>query len=128
LQSHGARSELHVAQRGLGIRGIRRIDQHGNTGRFGHQLAQELQALRCQLDIEHIDAGQVAAGPGEAGDKTKPDRILADHEDDGDRRGRCLGRDRRRGARAGNDHGDPAANQVGCQLRQTIHLALGPAV
>ena len=32
------------------------------------------------------------------------------------------------GASASDDHGDPSANQIGRQLRQSIELILGPAV
>ena len=95
LQPHGAGSRFHVSQRGLGSRGIGRIDEHGHTSGSGHQLAQQLQPLCRQLGIEKIDPCQVAARPGEAGDKTKPDRVFADDEDDGDRRGCRLGRERR---------------------------------
>ena len=95
LQSHGASSRFHVSQRGLGIRSIGRIDEHGNASGCGHQLAQEFQPLCGQLATEKIDPCQVAARPGEAGDKTKPDRVFADDEDDGDRRGCRLGRERR---------------------------------
>ena len=49
LQPHGAGGRFHVSQRGLGSRGIGRIDEHGHTGRSGHQLTQELQPLRRQL-------------------------------------------------------------------------------
>ena len=52
---------------------------------------------------------RVAARSREACDKTKPDRILADAEDDGDHRCCRFGRDRGHGARRGN-HGHPAAN------------------
>jgi hypothetical protein len=44
--------------------------------------------------LRKIDAGRVATGPGEAGDKTKLDRIVTDAEDDRDRRGRSFGRER----------------------------------
>ena len=64
--------------------------------RSGHQLAQQLQPLRRQLDREEVDARRVAARPVEAGDKTELDRVVADDEDDRDRRGRRLGRERRR--------------------------------
>ena len=47
------------------------------SGRW-HQLTQEFQPLCHQLADEKIDACQVAARPGEAGDKTKPDRVFAD--------------------------------------------------
>jgi hypothetical protein len=41
-----------------------------------------------------IDAGHVAAWPGEAGDKTKLDRVFGDAEDDRDRRRCGFGRKR----------------------------------
>ena len=44
------------------------------------QLAQESEPLCVQLGVEKIDAGHVAARPGEAGDKTKLDRVIADGE------------------------------------------------
>ena len=77
----------------LRIGSIGRIDEHGNTNGPGHQLAQEFQPLCRQLSPEKIDPRQVAARPGEAGDKTKPDRVFGDGEDDGDRRGCRLGRE-----------------------------------
>ena len=64
----------------------------------------------------------------EAGDKTKPNRVFTDAEDDWDRRGCRLGRKRRSGTSVRYDHGDPSANQFGCQLRQSIDLILGQAV
>ena len=78
LQPHGASSRFHVSQCALGIRGIGRIDEHGHASRCGHQLTQELQPLCHQLSVEKIDPCQVAARPGEAGDKAKPDRIFGD--------------------------------------------------
>jgi hypothetical protein len=36
--------------------------------------------------------GQITARPGDAGDKTKPDRVIVDQKDDRDRRGSRLGR------------------------------------
>ena len=76
---------------------------------------------------EKIDPGQVAARPGEAGDKTKPDRVFADDEDDRDRRGCRLGRQRRQGASGRGDHGDPPANQFGRQRRQPIDIDSRPS-
>jgi hypothetical protein len=51
-----------------------------------------------QLICKDIDACHVAARPGEASDKTKPDRVLSDDEDDGDGCGCRLGRERRGGS------------------------------
>ena len=93
----------------------------------GHQLAQQLQPLGRQLGDEKIDARQIAARPGEAGDKSELDRVLADAEDDRDRRGGRLGR-KRRGEASADDHRDPAADQIGRQRRQPNELILGPAV
>jgi hypothetical protein len=77
--------------------------------------------------LEKIDPSRIAARPGEAGDKTKLDRIIRNGKDDRNRLGRSFGRERRRRTGCG-DHGDPSANQVGCQLRQPIELTLRPAV
>ena len=83
----------------LSVAGIGRIDQHGNPNGLGHQLVQKRQPLGSQLIREKIDARQVSARPGEAGDKTELDRVFADAEDDRDRRGRSFGRKRSIGCR-----------------------------
>ena len=93
LQPHGARGRFHVSQRDLRIHGLGRIDEHGHTCGAGHQSTQQLQFLRPNLEIEEIDTGQVAARPREAGDNTAPDRVFGGEEDDGNRRGRGLGRE-----------------------------------
>jgi hypothetical protein len=49
-------------------------------------------------------------------------------EDDGDRCGCCLGRQRQRGISNRRDHRDRVVNQFGGQHRQSIHFVLGPAV
>ena len=51
----------------------------------------------------------------------------ADREDDRNRRGRRLGRQRRCAAGRGN-HGHLTANQIGRQCRQSIVLTLRPAI
>src|SRR5262249_1458313 len=86
------------------------------------------QPLCRQLALEKIDAGQVAARPGEACDKTEPDRVFVDVEDDGDRGGCGLSRHRRSGAAGRDDHGHLAAHRFGGERRQPIELSLGPAV
>ena len=72
-------------------------------------------------------AREVAAWPVQAGDKSKLDRVAAGQEDDRNRRGRRLGRQRRRSAARGN-HGHLTTNQIGRQRRQSIVLALRPAI
>ena len=126
LQPHGARTRCRIPHRGLGRR-IMRADEHGNASGCRHHLTQEFQPLGHQLRRENIDTCQVAARPGKASDKTKPDRVIADVEDDGDRRGCPLGRDRRTISNCCY-HGDLAANEVSRQLRQPIKMSLRPAV
>ena len=55
---------------------------------------QEPQPFGGHLLEEKIDAGRVAAGPCETGDKTKPDRVFADTKDDWNRRCCSFGRKR----------------------------------
>ena len=128
MQPDGGGGFLRVPQRGLGVGSIGRIDEHGNTNSLGHQLMQESQPLGHHLLDEKIDAGRVAAGPGEAGDKTKLDRVFGDTEDDRDRRCCSFGRERSGRAAGRGDHGHTAADQVSHQRRQAIGLALQPVV
>ena len=95
---------------------------------LGDQLAQELEPLGRKLRGDEGDTRDVAARPVEAGDEAELDRIGAEREDDGYRRGRRLGRERRPGAAAGNNHRYLAANQIGRQRRQPIRFVVGPAV
>src|SRR5262245_31210619 len=88
---------------------------------------QQVEPLCRQLTAEKIDPRQIAARPGEAGDKTEPDRVLGGNKGDRDRRGCRLGSGRR-GGRARGDYSDLSANQFGRQLRQSIVLVLGEAV
>src|SRR5215472_9652180 len=88
---------------------------------------QQVEPLCRQLTTEKVDPRQVAARPGEAGDKTEPDRVLGGNKGDRDRRGCRLGSGRR-GGRTRGDYGDLSANKFGRQLRQSIVLVLGGAV
>ena len=74
---HGASGHFHLSQRCLG-HGSSWIDEHSHLYRSRHQLAQQFQPLRPHFNRQEIDASQVAAGPGEAGDKTRPDRVFGD--------------------------------------------------
>ena len=82
---------FHVFQRNLRSGGIARVDEHGNAGARRYQLVQQFQPLCNQFTVEKVDAGQVAARAGQAGDKTEPDRIFSDGEHDRNRRGGRLG-------------------------------------
>ncbi len=113
LQSHGASSRSHPLLRvrppDATLAGLTSTATREGSG---YQLAQQLQPLCHQLGIEKIDAGQVAARLGEAGDKATPDRVFGDREYDGDGRGRRLDGQRRRFAGRDDDR-DLPANQLG---------------
>ncbi len=128
LQPDGASCRCHISHGGLGIGGICRIDEYSHASGGGHQLAHEFQPLCHDLTTEKIDTCEVAARPGEAGDKTKLNRVFGGGEDNGDRRGRRLGRQHHSGTSERCDHRDLAANQVDRKRRQPIDLILGPAV
>jgi hypothetical protein len=113
---------LRVFRVGLGI-GIVRVDQHAEGSAPGRPLAQQLQPLRHQLVDQEAHAGEVAAGPVEAGDEAQLDRVAAGHEDNRKRRRRRLGGECR-GGRVRDEHADLTANQIGRQGRQSIKLPL----
>ena len=111
---------LQFAQCGLGGCNIGWVDERSYTNSLGHQVTQEPQPLGYHLPVEKIDASRIAAGSGEAGDKTKMDRVFADTEDDRDRRCSSFGGKRGRVTGRG-DHGHSTAHQI------AIPLALGIA-
>src|SRR5262249_47049773 len=76
---------------------------------------------------EKIKPRQIAFRPGEAGDKTKSDRVFGGEEDDRDRHGRALGRNRRRNSYRG-DYSHATADKVRRQRRQPIDLIFGPPI
>src|SRR5262245_36918973 len=80
-----------------------------------------------QLTNEGIGTRQVAARPGQAGDKTELDRVFGDVEDDGDSGGYGLGRQCGRGI-GGDDHDDLSPNQFGCQRWEPVKPTFGPPV
>jgi hypothetical protein len=89
---------------------------------------QEAKPLGHNLSGEVIDAGRIAAWPGKACDQPQLDRVIADAEDDRDRRGRsfgCLGTNAESGRR---DHGHTTADEVSHERRKAIELALQPVV
>jgi hypothetical protein len=127
LQPLGCRGRLHVALRPFIDRASRRVDEHGDPSCARHEFAQQFQPLCSQLAAEEINARQVAAWPGETGDKTTSDRVVSHIEDDGDR-SRCrLSRKHGRGTERSN-HAHPPVHEIGRQLRQPIDFILGESV
>ena len=106
--------------RSASVVGSVRVHEHGDRGRLGHELAQQLQPLRPQHAAEKADARDVAARPVEAGDEAVPDRVAAGREDNRYRRGCGLGRERR--IVVADDHGHRPADQISRQSRQPIRL------
>src|SRR5262249_53026461 len=88
---------------------------------------QEAQSLGHHLICEKINACRVTARPGEAGDKTKLNRVFAYTEDDRDACCRSFGRERECGARRG-DHCHLSTHQASQQCWQAIVLTLQPVV
>ena len=67
----------------------------GHSERYAEiaaEIVQQGESLRHRLVDETIDAGRVVARPREVVDETQLDRVVADAEDDRDRRGRSFGR------------------------------------
>src|SRR5262249_52217617 len=89
---------------------------------------QEAQPLGCNLDVENIDAGRIAARSGKTGNETEFNRVFADAENDWNRRSSDLGGKRGRVAGGCGNHGNAAANEVSHERRQTIIFALQPVV
>src|SRR5262249_10608479 len=92
-----------------------------------HQVMQKPELLCRQWAGNHVDTRQVAAWAVETRDQADLNRVDPGVEDDGNRRGRRLGRQRGR-AVAGDKYGDLLANQFRRQSRQAIVLTLRPTV
>ena len=84
--------------------------------------------LRSQLVREKIDSRQVAAGPGEAGDKAELHRVVADAEDDRGGRGRSFGHLGSIVAGWRGDDRHATTHEVRHERRKAIELALQPVV
>src|SRR5262249_35429268 len=88
---------------------------------------QEPQPLGDSLLVKKIECGRSADRPREARNKTHPHRVLANAEDDRDRRGRSFGRKRGSiGERCYYSH--KTAYEIGHEHRQAIVSAIKPVV
>ena len=95
---------------------------------LGHNVMQKPKALGCHLAVKKIYTGRVAAGPGEARDKTKPDRVFADAENDRDRRCGRFSCERSKRVSGRGDDSHTALDQVGHHSWQPILLTFQPVV
>src|SRR5262245_16891069 len=129
LQSDGTRSRFHLSQRRIDVlTSTNWIDEYGNTNCCGYQLAQEPQPLCCQLKLDKVDPGRVAARTRETGDEIECDRVFAHAEDDGNYGSCGLGDQRWSPTSRRDDHGHLPADQIRGQRRQPIDLIFGPAI
>src|SRR5262249_48886614 len=88
----------------------------------------EPEALGSGFLAHGVDAGDVAAGPVEAGDEAERDRVAAGAEDDRDGGGRGLGGKRRFRNAGADDNCNAAADQIGCQARQALRFIIRPPI
>ncbi len=102
---------------------IARVLENGHPGGLGGDLFEQFQLLPHQLRGNTGQPGDVAAGPGKAGDEALGNQVAGDGDDDGDRAGRLLGC-LRSGRAPGNDDVYLQANELGGERRQP----LGPAL
>ena len=89
---------------------------------------QEPKPLCRKLHPNVTDPSGVAAWPIEAGNKTDFHGIGTNDEDNRDRGGRRLGRERGCSANRCNDDIHAPANQFGRQRRQALVVTVGPAI
>ncbi len=121
-----ARCVLHVSRDPLHLQIARAYQQSDHAG-LRHQLGQQLQSLEGQLGEHEADARARAARPGETGDEAGRNRVGADDEDNRDRRGCALRRERRLVA-GRDDQINLAADEVGGQFGQPIIVTLRPTI
>src|SRR5262245_48871534 len=74
-----------------GVDWIGGIPEDGHAGDHGEDFLEELQLFPNEFGGHGGQSGDVATGPGEAGDEAAPHRIAHACHHDGDRRGRVLG-------------------------------------
>ena len=74
-----------------GVDWIGGIPEDGHTGDAGEYVLEELQLFPDEFGAHDGQSGDVATGPGEAGDEAAPHRIAHAYHHNGDRRGRVLG-------------------------------------
>ena len=105
LQPKSVGGFLYGVQRSLGVGNIGGVNEYGNANGLRYHVVQEPQPLGYHLGDKKIDACRIATGPSKVGDKTKPDRVLGDAEDNRDGCCRSFGREYSGRAAGNGDHG-----------------------
>jgi hypothetical protein len=128
VQLDSQRLGRHVRRPHLeGVDWIGGIPEDGHSGDGGEHFLEELQLFPGEFGGHGGQSGDVATGPGEAGDEAAPHRIAHACHDDGDRRGRILGGQ----SRWRNHHQQDVhleTDQLGREVRQPLVLPFRAAV
>jgi len=101
--------------------------QQSDNRSLGNKLAHDLQTLLSWKRDHQRGARGVAARPAVAGDKTTRHRIDTHDEDDGNRRGRGLRRQRGR-RRLCKDHVRRMTDEIGRKSRKPVILPFRPTI
>ena len=109
------------------MEGVGRIPQEGHGREFGYDLREQLQALSLQVRRDARQPGQVPARSREALDQARADRVAYRSHDDGDRRGRALGREGR-GRASRDDDIRLEGNEFRDERWEALVRSFGPAV
>ena len=112
--------------RGLELVRRRGVPEDSHASHLRQGLSEQFYSLPRQLDLLQEHAGDVAPGPGEAGNIPKRDRIVVDCHDDDRPGARHLPRGTCRGLRSSRDEQvDVEANQLGSHAGQEIEISYG---
>ena len=99
LQPDGAAAASTSRNVALGTQGLAGLTSTATRTAAGTSSCRSSSRFAVSSPLKKLMPVSVAARSSEAGDKTKLDRVFGGDEDDGNRRGCRLGRERRRGAR-----------------------------
>ena len=119
---------FHISHRGFSTAALVGLTSTATRAAAGTSSRSSSSRFAANSPMKRLTPVRLPPGRARLATKTKPDRVLASDEDDRDRRGCRLGRERWGSASGRSDHGDLSANQIGRQLRQSIDLILRPAV
>src|SRR5215510_484176 len=104
-----------------------RVHHQTNPLRVWHKLTQEPQLLWPKITKQEAHARGIATRAREGGGKPKFDRVIRDHENNRNCRGRGPCRECRRRVQRG-DHGNLSARKLGSQPGQALVLIIAVAI
>ena len=104
------------------------IDEHGDGCCLGNELAQKFQPLRAECAEDEVHTRHIATGPVEACHKAEFDRVASTRKYDRNGLRHCLSRKARDAAAGRSNYRYAPADQFGRQCRQSLVMAVCPAV